>query len=232
MPVIQVNPITFEKEPAMQKRCELPRKRTRCGRRAVHVPMAALLMSMLIAACAGGDDAARAEHRRDAGKAVAKRATERLVGTLMGEVQRNIKERGLAATVSHCATRAQEISTLVGAEEGVTIRRVTEKTRNPVDAPDTYERRILAQFADMAAEGRIDPSTVHAEVLSMEGRNVLRFLKPIMIGKTCLGCHGDAGSIPADVAQALRTHYPSDLATGYREGELRGAVSVIVPLDE
>jgi hypothetical protein len=199
---------------------------------ALCVPMSALVVALLLAACAGGNDAQRAQEQREAGTAVAKRATERLVGTLMGEVRKNIEERGLAATVTHCATRAQEISTLVGAEEGVTIRRVTEKTRNPVDAPDTYERRVLAQFADMAAGGRIDPSTVHAEVVSMDGRDVLRFLKPIMIGKTCLGCHGDAGSIPADVAQALRTHYPSDRATGYREGELRGAVSVIVPLAE
>lgn len=181
--------------------------------------------------CGGGDDAAAARDARDAAEGKARRATERLVGTLMGEVQKSIKENGLAGTVTHCASRAQELSTLIGVEEGVTIRRVTEKTRNPIDAPDTYERRILAQFAEMARNKQIAPSTVHVEVVAQEGRNMLRFLKPIVIGKTCLGCHGSAESIPADVSAALRAHYPTDLATGYADGDLRGAVSVLVPLD-
>lgn len=188
-------------------------------------------VAAFLAGCGAGDDAAASRDVRDAAEGKARRATERLVGTLMGEVQKSIKENGLAGTVTHCASRAQELSTLIGVEEGVTIRRVTEKTRNPVDAPDTYERRILAQFAEMARNKQITPTTAHVEVVTHEGRNVLRFLKPVMIGKTCLGCHGSADSIPADVGAALRAHYPSDLATGYADGELRGAVSVVVPLE-
>jgi hypothetical protein len=181
--------------------------------------------------CGGGDDAAGAREARDAAEAKARRATERMVGTLMGEVQKSIKENGLAGTVTHCASRAQELSTIVGVEEGVTIRRVTEKTRNPINAPDTYERRILSQFAEMARNKQIVPATAHVEIVNHEGRNVLRYIKPIMIGKTCLGCHGSPESIPEDVRAELRTFYPTDLATGYAENDLRGAVSVIVPMD-
>ncbi|MFZ1728880.1 MAG: DUF3365 domain-containing protein [Bacteroidota bacterium] len=186
----------------------------------------------LSAGCGGGNESAVSDESRDAAEGRAKRATEKLIGRLMGEVQKSVKEVGLARTVTHCSNRAQELSTLVGAEESVVIRRVTEKPRNPLDAPDTFERRILAQFAAMAQRGAMDESTVHVEVVRENGRLNLRFLKPITIRKACLGCHGPADSITPEVRQALRDNYPSDLATGYAEGDLRGAVSVLVTLEE
>ncbi|MBE0645908.1 MAG: DUF3365 domain-containing protein [Bacteroidetes bacterium] len=190
------------------------------------------LSLLVLAACGGSNDAAEANKIRTDAEATARRATEKLTGTLMGEVQKSIKERGLAGTVTHCSNRAQELSTLVGAEEGVVIRRVTEKTRNPVDAPDVFERRVLAHFAQLAQRGEIDASTAYVEVVREDDREMLRFLKPITIKKPCLGCHGPSTSLADDVRQAIHEQYPSDLATGYSEGDLRGAVSVSVPLGE
>ena len=191
-----------------------------------------LLCCLSLAACSGAGDSGSAPSAADAAEQKARKATQRLVSTLMGEVQKHIQEHGLAGTVTHCSSRAQELSTLVGAEEGVEIRRVTEKTRNPVDAPDAFERRVLSHFADLAREGVITPETAHVEVVKKDGREVLRFLKPVTVMKNCLGCHGTPEQIPDDVRQALRTQYPNDLATGYAVGDLRGAVSVIVPLGE
>ncbi len=195
----------------------------------VKVGVVALIIS---SGCGGGDTAMDAADEHSAAVGKAKRATEKLIGKLMGEVQKSIKEVGLAGTVTHCANRAQELGTLVGAEEGVVIRRVTEKTRNPLDAPDTFERRIITRFAVMAQRGELDASTVHMEVVKENDREMLRYFKPITIKKPCLGCHGPAESIAPEVRQALRKHYPSDRATGYSVGDLRGIVSVIVPLDE
>ncbi|MBR9977722.1 MAG: DUF3365 domain-containing protein [Bacteroidetes bacterium] len=189
-----------------------------------------LFLLLLMTGCGGGDQTTDMTAEREAAEAQARRATERLVGTLMGEVQQSIRADGLAGAVSHCATRAQELSHIVGEEEGVKIRRVTGKTRNPLDAPDNYEKIILSRFEAMTASGELNPTTVHSEVMETDGRRVLRFLKPIVIRKNCLGCHGGADDIPEDVKAQLREYYPSDQATGYREGELRGAVSVLVPL--
>ncbi|MBR9975813.1 MAG: DUF3365 domain-containing protein [Bacteroidetes bacterium] len=204
-----------------------PRHRARAA-------LSALLLACLLSlpACSGADNAGDTQSERDAAEQKARQATQRLVSTLMGEVQTHIKEQGLAGTVTHCSSRAQELSTLIGVEEGVEIRRVTEKTRNPVDAPDAFERRVLARFADLAEKGEIEPATAHVEVVKQDGREVLRFLKPITVMKNCLGCHGTPEQIPQDVQQALREQYPNDLATGYAVGDLRGAVSVIVPLGE
>jgi hypothetical protein len=56
-------------------------------------------------------------------------------------------------------------------------------------------------------------------------------MQPIRVQAMCLSCHGDPAGIPAEVKEILASRYPKDLATGYKAGDLRGAVSVRIPLD-
>jgi hypothetical protein len=53
--------------------------------------------------------------------------------------------------------------------------------------------------------------------------------KPLMIKKqVCLKCHGDISKNPK-LAQKIATIYPNDKATGYKMGDLRGAIVVTMP---
>jgi hypothetical protein len=47
-----------------------------------------------------------------------------------------------------------------------------------------------------------------------------------MTGTLCLACHGQVSSLDPAVRAVLAERYPADRATGYRAGDLRGAVSV------
>jgi len=47
-------------------------------------------------------------------------------------------------------------------------------------------------------------------------------LLPIQLQKKCLLCHSPEDQIADDVKAALKLHYPSDQATGFHEGDLRG----------
>ena len=49
-------------------------------------------------------------------------------------------------------------------------------------------------------------------------------MKAIPIGGLCLQCHGTA--IAPELAEKLSELYPEDKATGYREGDMRGAFVV------
>lgn len=60
----------------------------------------------------------------------------------------------------------------------------------------------------------------HSDVVTEPGGRYYRFMKPITIQPQCLLCHGP------------RSQYPFDAATGYKAGELRGAVSIKQPLDQ
>jgi hypothetical protein len=46
----------------------------------------------------------------------------------------------------------------------------------------------------------------------------------------CLTCHGEKAKIPPAVRAVLAREYPDDHATGFSVGDVRGAVSVRIPL--
>ncbi len=197
--------------------------------------IAAFLCTLLFAACGGGDDTAsddmNSSDRAQQAEQTARDAAQKLTATLLGEVQRAMKEGGPAHAVRVCAGKALDLTDEVAAEYGVGMRRVTEKPRNPLDSPDAYERRVLARFEAMARDGSLDVETVHSEVVEQEGEMTLRFLKPLTIKKPCLACHGSTDQISTEVAEVLDERYPADRATGYATGDLRGAISVTVPLE-
>jgi len=110
--------------------------------------------------------------------------------------------------------------------DGLAVRRVSERWRNPADEPDAYEAAKLAELAAAHAKGVL-PAETH-EWVGGGAQRVLRYLKPITIGGPCLACHGDPAAMRPEVAATIRERYPQDRATGYRDGDLRGAVSVTV----
>lgn len=189
----------------------------------------------LAAAHAAGlvkEDTAAAVRRfaaEDRARRLADDAATRLAGTLLGKLQAAIDSGGVVAGARVCAEVAQEITAEVGRETGVSVRRTALRLRNPANAPDDFERAWLeAQQARMTAGQAAEP------VYTMVGGGddeELRHLRPILFpGGVCAQCHGADAGIPADVKAFLADHYPQDAATGFRAGDLRGAISVRVPM--
>jgi hypothetical protein len=180
---------------------------------------------VLVVACAGAcgggrpsaAEIARARARAEDGAA---RLMETLFKELMSALQAGPPEEALGV----CGQRAQELTRAIETETGVSVRRTSLKTRNPLNAPDPYERSWLEQ----AAASR--PTQAHAEVVDADGGGYeLRYLRPVRVAEMCTPCHGER--LAAAVQDAVRGRYPDDRATGYKPGDLRGAVSVRVPFD-
>ena len=51
------------------------------------------------------------------------------------------------------------------------------------------------------------------------------------IGMSSLVLVGRAEEIPGEVRRMLETRYPADAATGYKVGDFRGIVSVVIPAE-
>ncbi len=172
-----------------------------------------------------GDLVVRAEARR-----IAEDAAVRLVTALGGKLQDAIKEEGVVAAFGVCADSAQSITAEVSREAGATVRRTALRLRNPLNRPDEFERRWLeAQEASLAAGQGSQP--LYEVVAGDDGRRELRYLMPLLFpGAVCTQCHGTASEIPVAVKRLLAERYPEDRATGFQPGDLRGAVSVRVPL--
>lgn len=113
------------------------------------------------------------------------------------------------------------------------IKQTSIQYRNPRNRPDEFEEAALRQFETKLSEARLAGREAQFygidndvwEPALMGERQVYRYMKPIYIRKQCLHCHGDRAAAPAYVRDNYEGGY------GYRTGDLRGALSIIVPAD-
>jgi hypothetical protein len=190
----------------------------------------------VIAAAAAAGGRRSEERRRDAfpspsvveaARARADRAASGLTADLFSELSRALAQDAPERAVDLCGRIAQRLTAQAAGREDVAVRRTSLQVRNPVNAPDDYERRVLQTWARPGA--RPAPS---AEVVARPGGGYeLRYLRPIILQPSCVTCHGGPGQIPAAVRATIHERYPDDQAVGFRPGDVRGAVSVRVPLE-
>jgi hypothetical protein len=171
---------------------------------------------------AARDDVAAARRRAD-------EAADLLMKTLMSRLQAALDEGGPEEAVRVCSTIAQTVTEQLGKDWDVVVRRTSLKTRNPVNAPDAYERAWLER-AEREVEQARAPTPTH-EVQGTGAERELRAMRPILFpGGICSQCHGSPEEISPEVRALLAERYPRDQAVGFRPGDLRGAISVRVGL--
>jgi hypothetical protein len=138
---------------------------------------------------------------------------------LLVKLKSTIEADGTAAAISVCKTASPDMEKQMSAQ-GWTVRRVSDRPRNPDHAPDPFESRILAQWVkDMQAGKKLEPVS---EVEAGE----FRVMRPIVIeADLCMRCHGMPEQMDAAAAKEIAKQYPGDKATGYHMGDLRGAFS-------
>ncbi|MEQ9365806.1 MAG: DUF3365 domain-containing protein [Leptospirales bacterium] len=150
---------------------------------------------------------------------------------LKPELKAAIAEGGTAGAIDRCYTVSPELArqmsrTFAGeARREFVVRRVSDRPRNPANAPDAFEAEILRQWLVDLAAGR------ELQAVVRETDEGLRVMKPIRAQGMCLACHGRAGSIEPATRARLRALYPEDQALGYQTGDLRGAFSAILAHD-
>jgi diguanylate cyclase (GGDEF)-like protein len=110
---------------------------------------------------------------------------------------------GVAYTLKNPALMTRELSELA-ATKGVLRFRITSQTPlNPSNRPDQFETSALQAF-----------TAGHKEFFSFEkegDQTFFRYMAPLITQKVCLKCHAQQG---------------------YREGDIRGGISVSIPATE
>jgi len=112
----------------------------------------------------------------------------------------------------------------VADDMGYRLRQVSNRFRNPDNAPDAYEHEGLERL-----RGELEREEIFDMTL-IDGKAVLRYLHPFRAKLSCLQCHGD----PAQAPDFIHAGYPaeSDNAYHYQAGELIGAASIIIPMEK
>ena len=114
------------------------------------------------------------------------------------------------------------IAQLVAADLDYRIRQISDRYRNPRNAPDPFEARMLQRFY-------ANPDLVEVyDVTESGGDQAFRYLRAFTADASCLECHGD----PQDAPQFIRDIFPvaQDRSYHYRVGEVIGAASVTIPM--
>ncbi len=97
----------------------------------------------------------------------------------------------------------RELSEYSAREGNFRYRVTTLKPINPANAPDEFERRSLLRFEQEGISEVV-------EIQKTDHGTVLRYMAPLYVEKACLECHAQQG---------------------YREGDIRGGLSIMLPID-
>jgi len=154
-----------------------------------------------------------------------------VVPKVVNAMQEAVAAKGVAGAIPVCKEQAPALIREKRAETGWDIRRVSLKTRNPErGTPDPWEARQLADFDIRAANGEKPETLEKSEVITSDGKQVFRYMKALPVSDVCLNCHGPVDGLDAGLKAELARTYPHDQATGYSQGQIRGALTVKRPL--
>ncbi len=163
-------------------------------------------------------------------------AMRALAGELVEQLGQKLKgtmsSEGPIAAVGVCKESAPAIAQRLSAQHGAQVGRVGTRARNAkTGVPNAWQQQALAEFDARLAQGEKPAALEYWKVVDTgNGQRELRYAKAIVTQPLCVSCHGNADDIPAPLLEKIRAEYPQDQATGYRAGQLRGAVVVTKPM--
>ncbi|MFN3370390.1 MAG: DUF3365 domain-containing protein [Sphingomonadaceae bacterium] len=146
---------------------------------------------------------------------------DRFQAELRGRLDAAMAEGGPVGAIKVCAEDAPAIARRLSAESGAIVRRTALRTRNPAAAPDAFEAATMDDWVDSPLEA---PGRPKVQVRA-DGEG-FRYMRAIPTQGQCLACHGAPEAIAPDVKAAIDARYPQDRATGFAEGQMRGAFSI------
>ena len=179
-----------------------------------------LILQTLLASLAHGDQQSLLREQ-------ASTLAGEFVGQLKPQLQQAMAEGGPVRAIEVCAAVAPTIADSLSASSGWQVKRVSLRQRNATRAvPDDWEQQVLEDFDRRQAAGE-SATVLYSDELQPAR---YRYMRAQATGALCLACHGE--SLAPEVTAALDQYYPDDIARGYNLGEVRGAISLIKPLQE
>jgi hypothetical protein len=134
-----------------------------------------------------------------------------------------IGESGPIGAIEVCNVEAPGIAERLSASAGARVGRTSLKVRNPANQPDERALSTLERFElEWQRDQRSPPET-----FAVEADGSARYMRAIPTQALCVTCHGPA--LAADLAAAIAQRYPTDRATGFSVGTLRGAFVIDWP---
>lgn len=138
-------------------------------------------------------------------------------GVLGKNLMEAITSKGTEHALSFCSLKAIPLTDNTATSLNATIRRVSDKNRNPENKPNKAELGYIEATKLVIAQG----NAPKPQLTSYENKHIGYY--PILTNNMCMQCHGQLKTeiLPKTLSK-INELYPNDLATGYNINELRG----------
>ncbi|HQS71187.1 MAG: hypothetical protein B7Y36_16405 [Novosphingobium sp. 28-62-57] len=152
---------------------------------------------------------------------------DRFQADLQGQLQAAMQQGGPVGAIAVCHEVAPAIAQSLSDESGAQVRRIALRQRNPAALAEGELRAKLETLA--AAPLGPDGKPASLQWTSGTGKAArVHYLRAIpMKEQPCAACHGT--NVAPQVQARIAELYPDDRATGFRPGELRGAIAISWP---
>lgn len=127
-------------------------------------------------------------------------------------------EEGPVSAISACRVEAPRLAE-AASMGGVRVGRASSKLRNPANAAKPWMQAIIEVY-------ETDPERREPAVVVVDAATI-GYVEPIFAQPLCVTCHG--ATIAPELKTKLGELYPSDQATGYEAGDLRGVFWAELP---
>lgn len=136
---------------------------------------------------------------------------------LASQLTQKIKDSGTVGALEFCNIEALPLTKSMSDQYHLEIKRVSDKNRNSNQYANEEERKYIEMYKAQLLKGeKLKPTKTETH-----------FYAPIVTNTMCLQCHGEKGKdIKPDVLATITVLYPNDKATGYKENEVRGLMSI------
>lgn len=136
---------------------------------------------------------------------------------LMGTIQK----KGTIAALEFCSIKAIPLTDSMAQVHNASIKRVTDKPRNPMNTANSMELEQIENFkAQLKNSNEIEP-------IVSELNDEIHVYYPIITNNMCLQCHGKPNqTVDKEALDKISQLYPKDKALGYNINEIRGIWSI------
>ncbi|HQZ25388.1 MAG TPA: DUF3365 domain-containing protein [Flavobacterium sp.] len=138
-------------------------------------------------------------------------------GVLGKNLMNAINTQGTEKAIEFCSTKAIVLTDSMGTAFNATLKRVSDKPRNPLNKATQNETDFINELKEKISKGeKMTPKFTESD-----GKITGYF--PIETNAMCLQCHGSNDlDIKPNMLKKIAQLYPKDQATGYKENQIRG----------
>lgn len=181
-----------------------------------------VFISLIIFSC--GQDSSLTDEQVEKYTKQGKSIAQASFKALSSQLKTAMKSGGVEVAVGFCNAVALPLTDSLSTQHDAVIKRTSLKLRNPQNAPDSMELKMLKIYLQMS---RMRNPVMVPKILE-KNENEIQFFAPIVIkNETCLKCHGIIGQTMKEEDYAIiKKHYPNDEAIDYRMGKFRGMWSI------